>query len=195
MKTIYLFRHSKPLSGNQYSNREIPLAPEGRVLMERLIKEDHIQVSKVYASTYLRAKETADTFLLPIILEERLKERQIGVRETFTSEMWEKQYRDLNCKNAKGESFYQVNLRMRAVLSEILMEMEEEESVAVVSHAAAICAYLLTYCTIEVVDAKKKIRKITCQDKVILEGTIETPSYFRLEFEGDLPAISYHQAL
>lgn len=47
------------------------------------------------------------------------------------------------------------------------------------------CAYLLNYCEIEVSDAKMKARKITWNQHVILNGTINPTDYFIIEFEKD----------
>ena len=124
-------------------------------------------------------------------VDERLQERRIGNKETFTKEIWASQYVDLDVKNKDGESFHEVQKRMDECISELLQTMSNGQCIAVVSHAAAICAYLLKYCTIEVVDAETKHRKITFQDKVVLDGQIEAPSCFRLDFDGELVSISY----
>ena len=49
----------------------------------------------------------------------------------------------------------------------------------------AMCAYLLNYCEIEVSDAKTKARKITWNQHVILNGTINPTDYFIIELEKD----------
>ena len=58
-------------------------------------------------------------------------------------------------------------------------------TVAVISHAAAICAFLLNWCSIEVVDEQKKLRKITHNGTVVMNGKIATPGAFVLEFENE----------
>lgn len=47
------------------------------------------------------------------------------------------------------------------------------------------CSYLLNYCEIEVSDAKTKARKVTWNQHVILNGTINPTDYFIIEFEKD----------
>ena len=56
---------------------------------------------------------------------------------------------------------------------------------AIISHAAAICAYLLNWCSIKVVDEQKKLRQITHKGDVVMNGKIATPSAFILEFENE----------
>ena len=51
--------------------------------------------------------------------------------------------------------------------------------------ATEMCAYLLNYCEIEVIDAQTKARKITWNQHVILNGTINPTDYFIIEFEKD----------
>ena len=46
-------------------------------------------------------------------------------------------------------------------------------------------AYLLNWCSIEVIDEQKKLRKITHNRSVVMNGKIATPSAFILEFENE----------
>ena len=75
--------------------------------------------------------------------------------------------------------------RMTAVMCGILSTMQDGDTVAVISHAAAICAYLLNWCTIEVIDKQKKLRKITYHGSIVVNGSIEAPCVFVLEFENE----------
>ena len=43
----------------------------------------------------------------------------------------------------------------------------------------------MNWCTIEVMDVQKKLRKITYQGDVVINGIIATPSAFVLEFENE----------
>ncbi len=84
------------------------------------------------------------------------------------------------------------NHDMTAAISDILTQTKDGEAAAVVSHAAAICAYLQQYCTITVTDAGKKLRRITFSGATVLNGPISTPSCFVLRFEdGVLSGIEY----
>ncbi len=105
--------------------------------------------------------------------------------------MWAKQYTDIDAKNDNGESFRMVQLRMSEFMNDLLAKMDDGESAIVVSHAAAICAYLKQYCEIQVTDVDTKRRHIVFHDKTLLNGTIKTTSCFVLTFSKDLTAISY----
>lgn len=81
---------------------------------------------------------------------------------------------------------------MTAAICDILAQTKDVEAAAVVSHAAAICAYLQQYCTVTVTDIGKKLRRITFNGTTVLDGPISTPSCFVLRFEdGVLKEIEY----
>lgn len=146
----------------------------------------------VFSSPYRRAQETAQIFGFPIQTDVRLIERKIGERSAFTKEMWRLQYQDADFKSEDGESFREVRCRMTAALKEILVQLPDGGAAVVVSHATAICAYLQQFCTVEVTDTEHKLRRITFQGKIVLDGAIRTPSAFVLEFEnGQLLQIAY----
>lgn len=192
MKTLYLFRHSTPDKHSTLSNEYIPLSPEGKRLTKQLINKLSIDAHiKVFSSTYTRAKQTAETISCNVIMDARLIERKVGNRETFTKDLWMNQYIDLDVKNDNGESFRMVQKRMNNSINDILAEMLDGESVAVVSHAAAICAYLQQYCIIKVTDVETKQRSIIFNNDIILDGIIHTPSCFKLTFDKDLLSLSY----
>lgn len=131
-------------------------------------------------------------FDLPVRTDNRLIERKIGEHSAFTKEMWLCQYRDADCKPEGGESFREVRCRMTEALGEILAQTPDGGAVVVVSHAAAICAYLQQFCRIEVTDVEHKLRRITFQGKIVLDGAIRTPSAFVLGFEnGQILQVEY----
>lgn len=72
---------------------------------------------------------------------------------------------------------------MTSAMNEIISTMQNGNTVAVISHAAAICAFLLNWCAIEILDAQKKLRKISYNSAVVMSGEFATPSAFILEFE------------
>ena len=81
---------------------------------------------------------------------------------------------------------------MNSFFHDLLNCLEDGERAVVVSHAAAICAYLLNFCTITVLNSKQKSRKIQRNDNIILCGKIRTPSAFVLHFQAqELSDISY----
>ncbi len=194
MKTIYLFRHAKPEPQGHYSNRDIPLSSEGRKLIRNLVERLQLDENlRIYTSSYRRAYETGELIGRDLIADERLIERNIGTKETFTKEIWRGQYTDSTLCNAHGESFAEVRQRVLAVINEILHKMQSGESVAVVSHAAAICAYLQQFCEVTVTDADTKQRKIMWGHNVVMEGKLQSPSCFKLVFDRNLKEIAYYE--
>ena len=176
-------------------NSLIPLSEEGRPALLALLGRigDLDKNAPVFSSPYQRAYETALLISGCVVRDSRLTERQTGSRETFTKELWAGQYTDCDLKNTDGESFLEVRERMAEAINEILERTPDSGSSVIVSHAAAICAYLQQFCRVEVVDADSRHRKITHGERVILDGVIHAPSCFRMVFEeGYLPSrISY----
>ena len=186
MKTVFLVRHSEPQKNSELPTELIPLSERGERLAETLFSQEVFQdVCRVYASSYKRAYDTAAHLGREIAVEHRLRERELGDRTTLSAEFWARQYEDDTFKNKGGESFAEVGARMTACMNEILLEMRDGEKAVVVSHAAAICAYLLNYCTIRVLDGEHKLREIVHNGNVVLAGRIDTPSCFTLHFDGD----------
>ena len=185
MKNILLLRHSEPQKNTGLANEAIPLSETGRELAVKLFTHLWFRdVTCVYTSPYERAYGTAVAGGLRVISDDRLVERQLGNPRTLTAEFWGKQYEDPDYKNVDGESFREVCVRMESCLQDILTRMKDGETVAVVSHAAAICAYLMTACTVTVTDAVRKLRRIEYGSKTVLDGGIATPAVFRLTYDG-----------
>lgn len=192
MKIIYLFRHSIPDKNSTLLNECIPLSQDGVNLVKQLVNKIPIRLPiKVFSSTYVRAKQTAELITGDVITDIRLIERKIGNKVTFTKDLWAKQYINKDIKNDNGESFRMVQRRMNEVMNDILSKMCDDESVVVVSHAAAICAYLQQYCKINVIDIETKHRKIIFNNKTVLDGIMQTPSCFVLTFDDELTSVSY----
>ena len=186
MKTILLIRHSEPIKDRTMPTVELPLSERGSRKAQGLfsLKTFH-SVQAVYTSPYRRATSTAEKLRAHFYMDERLRERELGNPNTLNEAFWSRQYEDYNYKNDGGESLNETKERMTAVMCEILSTMQDGDTVAVVSHAAAICAYLLNWCTIEVMDTQKKLRKITYQGAIVVNGSIAAPSAFVLEFENE----------
>lgn len=192
MKIIYLFRHSIPDKNSILLNEYIPLSQEGENLAKELVNKLHVKLPiKVFSSTYVRARQTAEIITGDVITDTRLIERKIGNKDTFTKDLWAKQYINKDIKNDNGESFRMVQKRMTEAINDILLKMCDDESAIVVSHAAAICAYLQQYCKIRVIDIETKRRKIVFNNKTVLDGIIKTPSCFVLTFDDELTSVSY----
>lgn len=192
MKTVYLMCHSIPEKDQSIENENIPLSLEGKILAKNLF--DKLSISsncKIFSSPYLRARQTAEAFSSNIIIDDRMIERKIGDKSTFTKEMWTKQYSDLDAANKNGESFRMVRERMNKFMNTLIENMGDGETVIVVSHAAAICAYLQQCCEINVTDVDTKARHIIFHDKTVLDGKVNTPSCFILNFAEALESIRY----
>lgn len=193
MKKIILMRHSIPDRTIKCLNNDIPLSSEGILKAECFFKHSEFKdVKEVYTSTYRRAKQTAKIFTNNIITDDRIIERKIGDIKSNSKSFWKKQYDDYNYKNQDGESLNEVCLRMDLFIKEVLRKMEDGQTVLIVSHATAICAYLTKYCEITVIDEKEKTRKIKHNNKIVLNGKIDTPSMFVLSFDkGKMTYIEY----
>ena len=181
MKKIFLMRHSIPEKGDM-PNERIPLSEKGKALA---VSKQNIfsKVDRCFSSSYRRAIETAECIADHPVIVEELHERTIGdAREDF----WLKQYEDYDFRNPGGESLNQVKVRMKTAIDSIVGQMEEGETALVVSHATAICAYLLSYCEIEVKDAENKVRKISFHGKEILNGRFQPADGFEILFENDI---------
>ena len=174
MKTLILLRHSIPdktgVSG---------LTEAGVKKAERLFRNEPFRsVSGVWASPAPRAVETAALLGLPVTQDARLAERRTGDTTGQGAEFWARQYADPDFKNPDGESFREVRARMDACLQDVLAALPEDGTALVVSHAAAICSWLMGFCTVEVTDAEQKLRRVTFRQKVILNGSFEPATGF-----------------
>lgn len=193
MKTVILLRHSEPIADRTMPTELLPLSERGYAKAQEFFSLDTFRrVRTVYSSPYKRAYSTAEVLCGNITIDSRLRERELGTPETLSPEFWSRQYEDHNYKNAGGESLNDVRCRMTEAVGEILSSMQEGGTVAVVSHAAAICALLLNWCTVEVTDEYEKIRNIRHGADVVLCGKISTPCAFLLGFDDDrLRSIEY----
>lgn len=108
---------------------------------------DNFGVSKIYASTLTRAKQTAqhlsDKISIPIIFDENLMEFNNGLLAGLSRAVVREKYPevpDLPIDKAVYGQESQVEFRQRAenALSRISSESEQEETIAIVSHGGMI---------------------------------------------------------
>ena len=193
MKTIILIRHSEPIKDRTVPTEVLPLSEQGNRKASALFSLDLFRhFDAVYSSPYQRAYSTAQKLCESPIIDRRLRERKVGSPQVSDTAFWRRQYDDYDYKSADGESLNDTKERMTAVVNEMLSGMQEGETVAAVSHAAAICALLLNWCSVAVVDEQKKERRISWRGTVVLNGRIAMPGAFILHFENDrLCKISY----
>lgn len=196
MKTLLLIRHSEPIKDRTMPSAMLPLSEQGHEKAQKLFRRDVFRsVDAVYTSPYRRARETAQKLCKSAVIDDRLRERELGDPQTLNAAFWGRQYADHTYKNKDGESLNDTGKRMTEALREVIAATPEGGITAVVSHAAAICAFLLNWCSIEVMDEQKKIRKIQHGKIVVLDGKIAMPSAFVLRFaDGQLREIRYMDA-
>lgn len=185
MKKIILMRHSIP-ERLKLPTEQLPLSEEGKELA-RSKSEIFANIDKCYTSSYKRAFETAQILSRkPITMVDDLHERIVGeAREDF----WLKQYQDHDYHNPGGESLNMVRVRMKGAVDGILREMDDGNTALVVSHATAICSYLLNFCKIQVADAESKSRIITFGDQEVLHGKIKHLDCFEIAYKDDVVSV------
>lgn len=182
MKKILLVRHSIPAKDNTKDTSLLPLSEEG-VRLAREKREIFCNVDRCYSSFYKRALQTAEVFSENVIVVDKLCERVIGhAKEDF----WLRQYQDYDYRNDEGESLNDGKIRMKRAIDGILNDMSDGETVLVVSHATAICSYLLNFCRIQVTDEQTKSRNVTFKEKIIMCGKIKPLSCFEISYENNL---------
>ena len=193
MKNVILMRHTKTDETSTKPNARIPLSEEGIERAKAFFqRSEFANVSNVSASNYKRAYQTAHIIAAAVLIDSRLAERRVGDMKTPEADFWKKQYLEPDFRNEGGESLREAGERVAEFVNELLSGMRDGETELIVSHAAAICGYLMKYCRISVTDAEKKLRRIEFDGNVILDGRIETPGAFVLSFEGgELKAIRY----
>ncbi len=184
MKTLLLMRHSIPERSDQFST-DPALSADGIQRAQAVFRADIFRtVTQVWASPSRRAFQAAELLGLPVRTDAHLLERETGDTTEQDISFWKRQYDDPDFKNPDGESFREVNARMSACIQDILSALPDGQTALVVSHAAAICAYLQGFCTVEVTDAPQKLRKISFQNHVLLDGNFLPAECFVLEMEG-----------
>ncbi len=190
MKKIYLMRHSVAQKID-LPTELIPISDEGIILAKAKI-ENFINISKCFSSPYKRAIETAELITNQVTIVNNLHERIIG--DAKDKDFWIKQYENHDYRNQNGESLNEVRERMKAAIELILEDMCDEEEVLLVSHATAICAYLMNFCEVEVMDTQTKARKIAYKNEIIMNGVFPNTAYFEIEYENnEVNSISFYE--
>lgn len=180
MKTLILLRHSIPDRTGASG-----LSPAGVEKARVLFRDERFRsVSRVWSSPVPRAAETAALLGLPVTQDVRLAERRTGDTTGQGAAFWARQYADPDFKNPDGESFREVRARMDACITDALSALPEGGTALVVSHAAAICSWLMGFCTVEVLDAEQKLRRVTFRGKTVLEGEFAPASGVVVQTEG-----------
>lgn len=200
MKTlIYLIRHAQPITielKNVNNNDDCQIQNEKQVLslkgekqaLELSKKDIFKNIDSVYSSKYVRSIETAKYIAsennIPILIDERLGERKLGVEEK-SKEFWLEQMYNENIKAIGGENQKEVRKRMIESIEDILKNGKGKK-VAVVTHATAMTFLLMNWCKLEnaILDGKK--RKLSFNNKIVIDDSFNTPEVFELVFDDDV---------
>ncbi len=187
----YVFRgeriYKKEISEEQKKEDNLLSFKGEKIASELLKKEELKKVKAIYTSNYKTAigsaKYLSEELDLPIYIDERLKERKIGIQsnenETFLKD---KQKQDFDYKFHNGESRNMVINRMKTCLKDILFH-NEEESVAIFSHDIAIESLFTIWCEMGFSLDEEMI--LNYKDQVVIDGAYHHHRIFKLEFEGD----------
>ena len=171
MKKIYLMRHSVAQKID-LPTELIPISDAG-IIFAKAKRKNFINISKCFSSPYKRAIETAELIANQVTIVNNLHERIIG--DAKDKDFWIRQYENHDYRNPNGESL-------------------DEEGVLLVSHATAICAYLMNFCEVEVMDAQTKARKIAYKNEIIMNGVFSNTAYFEIEYENnEVNSISFYE--
>ncbi len=197
MTTIYLIRHSirmpiekiKKYNTSQselIKNEKIILSVEGEERAKILSQEKELQnIDVVYASNCVRTLQTAKYLLeeqdLNVTIDERFDERRVGKKnEDVVKDWFVRQYKEKNYKTIGGESQQEVGDRFEEAFSEVI-DKNPNKRIAIFSHGYAITFFLLRYA--ELLEVTDTALKIKYQDEFLLDGPINAPDVFKLEYE------------
>lgn len=199
MKTvIYLIRHAQPFKmecknisncdSDQIQNEKILLSLKGEKQALDLSKNNIFKnVDSIYSSKYVRAVGTAKYIAhennIPILIDERLGERKLGI-EKKTEEFWLEQMYNEDAKSKKGESQKEVKERMSECIEDILKN-QKGKKIVVVTHAVAMTFLLMKWCKLENAELDGKKRKLRFNNKIVIDDSFRTPEVFELVFEDD----------
>lgn len=149
---VYFVRHAQPIHGHK-EDRTRPLTQEGKqdaALVTQVLRDKHID--RFYCSPYLRSLDTirgaAAAYGLPILQDERLRERQVGEQGNAglrdADSPLRRRWQDFSWHELGGESIGQVQQRNIAALQEILSE-NPGKNIAVGTHGTALSSILNFY--------------------------------------------------
>lgn len=201
MTTVYLIRHSKPLTINndlnndelQIQNEKSSLSIEGEsIAREKLSNKEYKNIDIIFSSNYVRAIQTAKYLSEPQNLEinvvSDLGERKFGISSwnDKPSDFERKQFLDENYKIGSGESQKEVRERMYSTLVKII-DTNKDKRIAIITHATAISYLLKKWCNIDIVEDKLRY---SFNGKVLLNGYFNYCETFKLEFDNDNKLIS-----
>jgi broad specificity phosphatase PhoE len=178
---------------------DVPLSPLGEKQAAAVGHWLHAQPAKarptaVLASPYLRARRTAEILVqrsklsdVPLVVDERLREREFGVLDRLTRRGIEKLFPDQAAlrkalgkfyhRPPGGESWCDVILRLRTVLDTLCRELPRERVVLVCHSVVVLCfRYLLERMTEEqvlAIDAEVDVANCSITSYELEDGRLE----------------------
>lgn len=145
--TIYFVRHGQ----KEKKPGDPPLTPKGiKQAQETALFFSNLDIQSIYSSPYIRTKQTADIiakqFQLPVITNDRLKERlNWGDRnnESFKEfwNEWQKTDLDRNYKPKNGNSSFKTGNEVKQFIEELPLT-NRDHSVIIVTHGGTIGDFL-----------------------------------------------------
>ena len=204
MKTIYLIRHSAPfVEIDNYVdndnilwsefNKNMILSPQGEENAKRLCNVEELKgINEIYASNSSRAIETAKYLAennnLKIKLDERINEREFGVKyiKDLPADFTKLSFENKDFKVNDGESLNEVDERFKSFIRNLLDK--EDNKIAIVMHGIILLSYLKTICTPFEFDEQNF--NIKYNDNVVLNGKPKNPSIYKIVFDDDKKIIN-----
>ena len=147
MTKVYFVRHAQP-EHDHADDRTRPLTVEGiadsKIVFETLKDK---KIDAFYCSPYKRSistiQETVDFYMMNIITDERLREREKGNNGNGLI-MFRKRWADLEYHEEGGESIGMVQRRNIEALKEILAA-NEEKNIVIGTHGTALSSIMNYY--------------------------------------------------
>ncbi|MBQ1496146.1 MAG: histidine phosphatase family protein [Bacilli bacterium] len=198
MKTIYLIRHSAPfieienyddyenVLWNDY-NRNMILSSEGEENAKKLCELDELRnLDAVYSADSFRAigtaKYVAEMNNLKIKLDERINERNLGVKtiselpknQTITS------FSNKDYKFGTGESLNEVDIRFNSFITDLLNDTNSR--VALFIHGIIMMSFLQNN-TEFFFDGRNM--KLIFNDKEIFNDKMKNPMVFKIDYDAN----------
>jgi probable phosphoglycerate mutase len=161
LRRLVLVRHGRTewnRIGRAQGHADVSLDSTGRAQAQRAADAlASYQPSLVWSSDLARARQTADPIAAatgkPVVLDKRLREYDVGVRQGLTFPEFQEQFPELLADLAANrrvtvpgaELDDEVAHRMVAVLSEAVAELGPQETGVVVGHGASLRTGLLAF--------------------------------------------------
>ncbi len=174
---LYFVRHGKTewnLEGKyQGGHGDSPLLPESMEDIKLLAKRlNDVNIANAYTSPLPRAKTTAETLIsdmnqtVTLTVVDGLREFDLGIMEGQKFVKLEKEmpevihaFRyepiDYDSDRIKGESFEEVAKRTTAAVKKIVSENDENASIVIVSHGAALVTLIQSLLGTKIADIRK----------------------------------------